>query len=55
MRGLERMLKFGFGFLAYFILIMVMHGFVLGFVSLLFPCFAISLSVLYYGGRLFRK
>ena len=55
MSGLERILKFGSGFFLYFTLIMILHGFVLGFVSLLFPCFGISLALLYYGGRLFRR
>ncbi len=55
MSGLERMLKFGMGFLVYFGLIIILHGFILGFGSFLFPCFAISLAILYYGRRLFGR
>ena len=55
MRGLERMLKFGFGYIAYFILVMIMHGFPLGFGTGLFPCLLISLSVLYFGSGLIKR
>ena len=55
MHPLERTLKFGIGFILYFVLVMVMHGFPLGFGSLLFPCLGISLAVLYYGNGLLRK
>jgi len=53
MSGIERMLKFGFGYIVYFIFIMVVHGFPTGFVTGLFPCLLISLSVLYFGNKLF--
>ncbi len=49
MTGIERMLKFGIGYITYFILMLIMHGFEVGFVTLLFPCLLISLSVLYFG------
>ncbi|NER10423.1 Helix-turn-helix [Muriicola jejuensis] len=52
MNNLERTLKYGVGFLLYFILVMVLHGFIVGFGSLLFPCFAIALATLYYGKSL---
>jgi len=55
MKNLERMIKYGMSFLIYFILVMVLHGFVIGFVSLLFPCFAIALATLYYGENLLSK
>ena len=55
MSGIERMLKFGFGYFAYFILILSKHGFPEGFVSGLFPCLLMSLSVLYFGALLIRK
>lgn len=49
MSGMERMLKFGFGYIAYFILSMIIIGFPTGFVTGLFPCLFISVSVLYFG------
>ena len=52
--GMERILKFGFGYIVYFIMVMIMHGFPVGFVSGFFPCLLISLSVLYYGQELIR-
>lgn len=55
MRGIERMLKFGFGYIAYFILVLVTHGFSTGFVTGLFPCLLISLSVLYFGYELIKN
>jgi transcriptional regulator with XRE-family HTH domain len=55
MKNLERMLKYGMGFLIYFVLVMVLHGFAIGFGSFLFPCFAIALTTLYYGKKLLRK
>lgn len=53
MSGLERILKFGTGHFFYFILVFVNLGFPNGFVSVLFPCLAISLIMLYYGGKMF--
>lgn len=55
MSGIERMLKFGFGYIIYFILVLIMHGFATGFVTGLFPCLLISLSVLYYGNELIKN
>lgn len=55
MSGVERMLKFGFGYFAYFILVLSKFGFPKGFVSGLFPCLLMSLSVLYFGALLIRK
>lgn len=52
MDGLERMLKFGFGYIAYFILMMIMHDFFVGLQTGLFPCILISLTVLYFGSDL---
>ena len=52
MKGMERMLKFGFGFIAYFVSVMISLGFPQGFVTGLFPCLFIGLSVLYFGGKL---
>lgn len=55
MNGMERMLKFGFGFIAYFILVMITQGFPVGFISGLFPCLLLSLSVLYFGQELIKE
>ncbi|RRO19725.1 helix-turn-helix domain-containing protein [Flavobacteriaceae bacterium 14752] len=52
MSGLERMLKFGFGYIIYFVLTMILHGFPVGFSSGLFPCLMISVVVLYFGNDL---
>jgi transcriptional regulator with XRE-family HTH domain len=53
MGALERMLKFGTGFLAYIILLMAIQGFLnglrIGFRTGLFLCLIISIGVLYYG------
>ena len=54
LNGMERMLKFGIGYLAYFVLVMVIHGFPTGFTTGLFPCLLISLSVLYFGNELIK-
>lgn len=54
MSGMERMLKFGFGYIVYFVLVMVSHGFPTGFITGLFPCLLISLSVLYFGNELIK-
>lgn len=51
--GLERMLKFGTGFLVYIVMLMLIqgfrNGFRLGFGTGLFFCLIISVGVLYYG------
>lgn len=52
MSGMERMLKFGFGYMAYFVIVLIMLGFPKGFSTLLFPCLFISLTVLYFGNKL---
>lgn len=52
MSGIERMMKFGVGYMAYFILITISQGFPFGFVSGLFPCLLLSLGVLYFGNEL---
>lgn len=59
MSGIERMLKFGFGFIGYIILAVV-RGFMVGnlsiflFHSLLIPCLLAALAFLYYGNSLFK-
>ncbi len=55
MNGMERILKFGLGYISYFILVMIMHGFPLGFGTGLFPCLLISLTVLYFGKGLIKN
>lgn len=53
MSGSERISKFGFGYVIYFILVLVTQGltkgFAIGFLSGLFPCLLISLTILYFG------
>lgn len=51
MSGMERMFKFGSGYILYFILILVVHGFPTGFGTGLFPCLLISLTVLFFGNE----
>jgi transcriptional regulator with XRE-family HTH domain len=55
MNGMERMLKFGFGYIVYFFLVMIKHGFPAGFVTGLFPCLLISLAILYFGNELIKS
>lgn len=52
MNGIERMLKFGLGNFIYFFLIMIMTKASVGFMSGLFPCLLINVSVLYFGSKL---
>ena len=55
MNGMERMLKFGFGYFYYIGLIWINHGFPTGFKTGLFPCILISLSVLFFGSELIKS
>lgn len=54
MSGVERLLKFGTGHFYYFILVIVNTGFPRGFLTVLFPCLAISLAILFYGEKIFK-
>jgi transcriptional regulator with XRE-family HTH domain len=58
MDSLERMLKFGIGFLFYATLLFIVQGFQnglhAGFSTSLFPCMIISLLVFYYGKNIFK-
>ena len=58
MNGLERMLKFGTGFLAYIIMLMVVQGFRegfrAGFGTGLFLCLIIAVGVLFYGKAILK-
>ena len=59
MNGMERMLKFGFGYFCYIVLIMLRFGFSTGFgigiKTMLFPCLLISLGTLYFGSGLIKS
>lgn len=55
MSGTERLLKFGSGFIVYFATVCYIHGFPPGFISGLFVCLGIALSVLFYGNSLIKK
>lgn len=55
MNGIERILKFGFGYIVYFVLVLITHGFPTGFLSGLYPCLLISLSILYFGNDLIKN
>ncbi|MDF1696460.1 MAG: helix-turn-helix transcriptional regulator [Saprospiraceae bacterium] len=52
MTGLERLIKFGMGYMVYFLLVLSLHGFGIGFISMLFPCLFISISILYFGDKI---
>ena len=49
MSGIERMLKFGFGFIFYIILALIMVSFPQTLITGLIPCLVIALATLYYG------
>lgn len=51
MNGLERILKFGSGFLLYIVLVIINLGFPTGFKTGLFICLAIALAIFYYGNK----
>ena len=55
MTGLERSFKFGFGYMAGFILIIVNQGFRTGFKTGIFYCLLASLTVLYFGNELTKN
>jgi len=55
MTGIERMLKFGFGMIAYIIVAIVIVGFPHSFVTGLIPCLIIPLGVLFYGEKLIKE
>ena len=54
MTGSERLLKFGFGYITYIILVIILHGFPVGFSTGLFPCLLLSISILYFGSELIK-
>jgi len=55
LNGFQRILRFGLGYISYFILVIVIHGFSIGFTTMLFPCLAISLSILNFGSNFYSK
>ncbi|PJX25137.1 hypothetical protein CAP47_02220 [Psychroflexus sp. S27] len=55
MNGFERLLKFGSGYLVYFIIVILSFGFPKGFVSGLFPCLLIGLAILNFGHHFFKS
>ncbi|MEM6299746.1 MAG: helix-turn-helix transcriptional regulator [Bacteroidota bacterium] len=55
MDKLERLFKFGSGCLLYFILVIVIQDFALGFTTGLFSCLLICVSVLYHGENLIKQ
>lgn len=55
MNGIKRMLKFGFGYITYMILAIIIVGFIPLFVTGLIPCLVISLAILYYGQVILMK
>ncbi len=54
MSGLERMLKFGFGYMSHIILSLILVGFPQAFVTELIPCLVIALGTLYYGDEVIK-
>ncbi|MFK8101695.1 MAG: hypothetical protein AB8G15_04200 [Saprospiraceae bacterium] len=55
MNGIERMLKFGFGIILYFIASIIILGLPHSFTTGLIPCLVISLGVLFYGEKLINE
>ena len=59
MKATERVLKFGFGFAAYLVLLISVQGFIsgckIGFSSWIFSCILLFIGVLFYGKFLFKS
>jgi len=55
MSGIERMIKFGSGFVIYIILVFYKPGFSIGFISGLFICLPIALGILFYGNKILNQ
>ncbi len=55
MTGLERMMKFGFGMMAYLVSSSIIVGIPESFFTGLLPCLIIALAVLFYGNHLTKK
>jgi len=54
MSGLERMLKFGLGYILYIIMSLIIVGFAPTFLTGLTPCLVIALGTLNYGSEIIR-
>lgn len=54
MHGIERMLKFGTGFIAYLAMILIL-GIIRGLETFLIPCLVLSLAILFFGRKLVRS
>jgi transcriptional regulator with XRE-family HTH domain len=54
MKGIERMLKFGIGFIAYIFIALFKLEFQVAFMTGLVPCLMIGLAILYYGKELIK-
>ncbi len=55
MNGIERMLKFGMGFIAYIVIALVSIRYQAAIMTGLIPCLLIALAVLYYGKELIKS
>ena len=55
MSALERMLKFGSGYVVYIILLLIMVGLPHAFTTWLLPCLILSLATLFYGKEITGK
>jgi hypothetical protein len=55
MRGIERMLKFGIGFIVYIIIALFSIRYQSAIMTGLIPCLLIALAVLYYGKELIKS
>jgi F0F1-type ATP synthase assembly protein I len=55
MNSIERVLKFGFGTIAYFIATIIILGLTHSLATGLIPCLVIWLNVLYYGEKLIKE
>lgn len=55
MPALERLIKFGLGFVAYMITFVIIAGFPQAIMSGLIPSLTLALAVLYYGEQLLEK
>lgn len=55
MSGLERMLKFGSGFIVYIVLALIMVPYQATLTTGLIPCLVIALGTLYYGKEILER
>lgn len=55
MSPIERLIKFGIGYMVYFIMIIVIAGIPHGFNTGFFACILISLATLYFGHKIVKR